>query len=209
MSKLEPSDRLGNLETEEERIETRRRRLLRAAAAAPLVATLHSGSAGANASASQCVIRSENASKGNDDVAAPSAYIPAGNPDIWVRRQVMSVLCQDNRETPNFFLAFNIDGVWRRDSDGEVVNPVFTAPGDPPCDPNSNTCVFGEPQNVLALEIYRPELADSNFAPIGVDSVGTYPQYDLALRRPSASMDNMGITTTCLCSVDPGLAPDA
>lgn len=183
------------IEVEEGGSQGARRRLLRAAAAAPFVASIPSGAAHAMASASQCVIDSKKASDDGVPILSQSGK------DRWVRRVVKLRRFGSLRSgTPETLDAWNIDGTWY-DKDGNVVS------GDvpDPCDFFTQFCPVGEERDAWVLQIFEPDgtATGSIEAPNGVHRVGTYPAYSIQFDRPAAAPENMGITGTCLCSVDP------
>lgn len=180
-----------------------RRRLLKAAAAAPFVATLHSGAARANASASQCVIDSKTDSEGGGNL--PLQVRP--DDDEWVRRNGQRARATSNLFVddgyPNRFEIFRADtsSQWYT-SWGQAVTPTFGAP----CDPNTQVCA-GRINPAKLLEIYREDIVDGS--PVSVHTVGYYPVDTLQVYRDSEPAENMAITASCLCSVDPMLDPNA
>lgn len=217
MTKMSSIER-SKVETDEltsEQLLTKRRRMLKAAAAAPFIATIHSGAARANASASQCVIDSKEASDGAD---VPLQTQAPETPDEWVRRKgqfadgTSNVYYTEDNSLPTDFKIYKADTdtkwytEWGQPVDIEI---VFNSDNvTPTCDPATQICVKAENSTpTLLLEIYRPEIVNS--VPVSVHPVGYYARDDLRYYRESAPEDNMAITASCLVSVDPGLDPNA
>jgi hypothetical protein len=185
------------------RTSAERRRLLKAAAAAPLVATVHTGAARANASASQCVIDSKAESDGGGSV--PRQFRP--DSDLWVRRNGQLARARSNLFVgdgrPAQFLVFKADTSTQWYTDwGQAVTPTFGTP----CDVNTQVCA-GTPQPTKLLEIYRQDIVGG--VTKSVHTVGYFPIDALQYYRDTAPSENMAITASCLCSVDPALDPNA
>jgi hypothetical protein len=175
-----------------------RRRLLRAAAAAPLMATLPSGAAYANVSAFQCVVSSRLESEGT----------PPGPPvmsqtalDTWVRQ---SVKTRDFRSTQNgpseSKQGWLLGSTWY-DKDGNT----FVAGPDTGCDPITQWCPISPLRDEYVLIVYQPVPDGSN--PTSVNLIGVYPQYSIPIDRPS-QVGNIGLAATCMCSVAPNTNPN-
>lgn len=176
-----------------DRNRSQRRALLRAAASAPLVATLHSGAAGANASASQCVISGQTASNLTLGGAPPYTV---RSPDAWVRRAGQQAKA---RHSGRSFMVYKINGEWY-DQNGVKRDVVFGTP----CNQATQVCA-GNPSNTYLLEVYEPEL--QGLAPVGVHPRGPFPLQKIPGRTASAPAENTAITGSCLLSVDPNLFP--
>ena len=195
-----------------------RRRILKAGLGATLITTLPSGRAIANASVYQCVIkdreRSDNLTEGEGgDWIPPDA-------DEWLRveAQYISFRYPDNgggavREayllaTGQYFVGDTWDDSRNPPNpgpgsqlDGNLLGTEFTLTElNATSDPNDTTVYWveknSERRNVLAL------FMDAGDPPghEGVYFAGVYPN--------EQRIDNMGITESCLCSVDAGVAED-
>lgn len=171
-----------------------RRQLLRAAAAAPFLATIPNGSVFANTSAFHCVVTSAQASNAGAPVLSRSSLVG----DKWVRRAVTSRRLRTTQAGyPPSLDVWLIDGTWY-DASGNIVTPNLSGT----CDLALEYCPGPSgPQTVYVLEIYQPvpDAAD----PTSVTKIGPYPKYSTAYNRPS-QVGNIGLFASCMCSVAPG-----
>lgn len=169
----------------------RRRRALLAAAAAPVIATLPDRSAFAFASASQCVMASHNASR---DGTVPERTLAENWPDKWVsvHARAAELVCPGGNtgwvlEIPSG------SGEWYRPGTGEKIkNPAAVI----------GVCTVLRTEETRVLAIYQGDFTANPDYPTGVHYVGFWPQAKL-----EDDPGYMGITGTCLCSVDPQLSP--
>lgn len=187
----------------------RRRRLLKAAAAGtPLIATLPSGAAFANASTYQCVV-------GNIAGTQSGAIdrITTGDPDQYVRvagckvsvrisgddRRHEYYAKKDGSACPGYFKDAN-DREW---IDHNELSHWFDIDGDemPPRNNGRDRRVTVSPTDVNLVQIYR---VDDPEMPTDVVAVGD-PNYFPAAQVNS---DNTALSGSCLCSVNPDLDPD-
>ena len=183
-------------------VDLSRRKLLRAAAAAPVLATIPSGAAFANASAYQCVITS----KEQSDAGVP--LMSRRDQDQWVRlavtQQDFGTLDNGNPVTKTGWL---IDGNWYDDT-GAPFTPNF----DPSCDFTTEFCPITEPQPALVLAIYQPVpdgIAPTSVTPAAAGFQAFYPITSTEGNRPS-EVGNIGLFVSCYCSVAPDIqSPDA
>ena len=163
-----------------------RRRLLKAAATSvPVIATLPTSSAFANASVHQCVINAERTP--DDEVPR---YIPAG-PDQYVRAQgIMGTFTNRGAEIPAIGLPRpNPTSWWRPPDGGDLLGqwvPLNTAglPG-----PNN-------PEDVDVLVLWAVDAQGTGF-----DLIGVWPETN------AETGSAFGVVQSCLCSVDPGTTP--
>lgn len=168
-----------------------RRRLLRAAAAAPLMATLPSGAAYANVSAFQCVV----SSKTSSDDGAP--LMSRSGRDTWVRQAVTTRRFRTTQHgTAEVKDGWLLGGVWY-DANGQTFVPNLSGS----CSIATDYCPVGSPGTAYVLVIYRP--VPDGVDPTSVDVIGLYPQYSTEYNRPS-QVGNIGLFATCMCSVAPG-----
>ena len=174
----------------------KRRNLLKAAAAAaPMMATLPTGAPRANASIHECVTQAAQADQSMIDWS-----VPAG-PDPYVRTQAKRTHFTGGRFGLRYtFIGITRDEVnqgsvdvswWRQD----LVDPSKWVKFDPD-----------------ALDYVRDELNDDDIDVLvlfkldspqgtGFDIVGVWPDKDPMVGT------QFGVVQSCLCSVDPGIAP--
>jgi len=171
---------------------------LRAAAAAPFLATLPSGAALANASAFQCVV----SSKESSDAGTP--LLSRTGRDLWVRRAVTS---RRFRSTQHGFAEVK-DG-WLIGSDWYDAHGIVFYPNlSGVCSISTEWCPVGTPTTAYVLQIYQPAPDPAGADPTGVTFIGIYPQYSIPSNR-SSQVNNMGILGSCMCSVSPGFDQSA
>lgn len=171
-----------------------RRRLLRASAVAPLIATIPTGTAW-SASVYQCVTTSQ--SNSGSAPASPSA------PDEWVRTSALFSQFSTNSAVsglnPPVAPLWSLDsGATWVDINGDPVGDVDTSPG---CSQDSSYCPLFPPITVYVLASFQAIPDASN--PTDVSLVGFYP-----LEKPEAQggdPGNIALYTSCLCSVNPTL----
>ena len=159
----------------------RRRNLIKAAAAAPLIATLPHGAVHANASVNQCIIDSAQDSRAQAATIAENVEL-----DTWVR--VPTVKNEWTKEDQDAVEAWDIDGALYKE-DGEFWRSSSSAA-------EIEGWTKGEDVPVYVLQIVTP---DDPEAPTDIHLEGSWPAFQLS------EGDNMGISGTCLCSVRPGL----
>ncbi len=179
------TDRNHSPETTDQ-VSDRRRRLLKAAAAgAPLIATLQSGAAFAQASARNCIV--ENAGR---DPAKQK-----GSPDNWVRKEVIRY----KFEKPDGSITN-----WKYDIDGNHAagGPYYTA-GDRNGDGMGNQWSnarrqwpVAESETRYVLVYYQPTPDSIN--PTGAVEKGPFPKF---LETHGDGLT--GLKGSCLCSVNP------
>ncbi len=178
-------------------LQVRRRLLQAAAAAAPLIATLPNGAAAATASTAQCIVASREAS--------PSDVIPAPALDTFVRQHgTMAV--------------FHLDG------NTETKETVYSMAATPPSTYyKSDGTVFDttgwikdSETDVLLLRVFRPtsDTFDPVENPTSMADCGSTPIppqciFPVTKQDPGSNAGNMGITASCLCSVNPSLVAGA
>jgi len=210
------TDARGGQATDEDR-----RRLLRAAAILPVVATIPSGAALAQGSAIECI----NSSKTATDIpqGTPGAVRPISSTDDgWVRDQVRGVNVVTRVLSPSgttlqsiTLVSFGGDsGPWYAPT-GQIVALNPNPPGGS-CNASSEYCKVGAPFNTRVLRIFSAQYQGTD--PMGVTLVSPpppdYPKHITQGGIPSTVMNparpgttgNMGIRSTCLCSVDPSQA---
>ena len=189
-----PADLLPFSEDSEHGADQVRRRLLRAAAAAPLMATLPSGAAYANVSAFQCVV----SSKSSSDAGSP--LLSRSGRDQWVRQVATS---RRFRTTMHGFAEIKdgwlIGSTWY-DAQGNIFVPNLGVG----CSIVTDYCPVGSPATVYVLVIYQP--VPNGINPTSVNVIGIYPQYSIPSNRPS-QVNNIGLFVSCMCSVAPGSNP--
>lgn len=198
-----------------------RRRLLKAAAAsAPLIATLPNGAAFATASTAQCVIEARDASKTDQDSTFDAK---AALGDGYVR--VKGIQTEFTRVVESKTRQAGVT------QDVDVIKVVYSFPSAPSTYYNVDGTVFnpaeggwtkGASQEVYLLRVFVP--TDGSGTPVGTDpqSVDNCsfvsgvaqdipPQciYPVGQRDFYRDDGNMGLTTSCLCSVNPTLVPGA
>jgi len=183
--------------TDREPILQGRRRLLQAAAAAaPLIATLPNGAAAATASTAQCIVASRNAS--------PNDVIQGTTGDAFVRHHgTMTDFRLDSAPaTTETAYSMAADSGTYYKSDGTVFDTAGW------------TKVENSESNVLLLRVFQP-ISDT-FDPVGnptsmADCGGhsIRPQCIFPVTKQDPGSGNMGITASCLCSVNPNLVAGA
>lgn len=177
-------------ERPERRASLDRRRLLKAAAAsAPFIATLPNGAAFANASAADCVVNDKKLSDDGlvQEVDKPS--VPDGGPDdTFVRFSAWQRNAGCGGDTYYYVYAGDAEGWYDQDGNAVSTLPPGCGRNLPPGHPSSGDI------KVYVLTHWIPE-DDYN----GVHPNAFYPVTKLDDSDPG----NMGITATCLCSVDP------
>jgi len=197
-----------------------RRRLLRAAAVFPVVATIPSGAALAQGSAIECI----NSSKEQTDIPqgdVGAVRLVSNTSDGWVRDQVRGVNAATAKLSPSgtrqtiTLISFSGDsGPWYAPTGEQVtLNP---SPPGALCSASSEYCKVSAPFNTRVLRIYSAQYQGTD--PMGVTLVSPPPpDYPIHITQggiPSTVMKpprpgdlgNMGIRGTCLCSVDPSQA---
>lgn len=159
-----------------------RRLLLKAAAtAAPIIATLPNGAALANASAADCVVKDKALSDAGGAPPVNSPPPPADGPsDAFVRYSAWQRICG----VDVYYYVYAPSGAQWYKADGTVAIPTCGSPTPP--DSRAGD------KKVYVLTYWIPE-DDFN----GVHPDGFYPVTNL-------DDANMGITASCLCSVDAG-----
>lgn len=188
-----------------------RRLLLRAAVSAPLLATIPSGTAFANASAFQCVVTAKTQS---DQGGPPLSH---SEPDHWVRIQVV---------TRQFGMIVNGNPVGK---DGWFINSLwYEATGsafDPQpnlatpdawpdnCDTNTEFCPVTEAEPAWVLAIYRPQpdgVSPTSVVPAASGLNAFYPISSTQGDPVHSQPGNIGLFVSCYCSVSPTIQnPDA
>lgn len=170
-----------------ERPHPERRALLRAAAAtAPLIATLPSGAALANASAAACVVNDQSASQSGDFAEFALVSDRRGPPDTAVRYLGWHRRTQCGGEERDFFFVETPSGASWYDRSGNSVT------GNPDC--AAGPLGAGDRQsNDTRIAVLVHWTPDDDFS--GVTPAGFFPV--TRIERD----DVMGITATCLSSV--------
>ncbi len=195
------SDQQSHGNPEPEAVMQSRRRLLQAAAAAaPMIATLPNGAMAATASTAQCIVDSR------DDSQATAADVVS-----------------DPRPTGDAFVRANGEAVNFNRRVGQVSQnvTVYTIAPDSkkyyysngnPFVPTGWTETSREP--VLLMRVFVPtsDSGDVIDDPTSVDdclTTSTHPLciFPVSKREPSNDAGNMGIAQSCLCSVNPNLLP--
>jgi hypothetical protein len=186
MSSVEKSDPC--LAEDDDKAFREKRRLLKAAAAAPLVASLPTGPAWAMASASQCVIDSKQDTQESGN--ASLGYKFPNELDSLVRVKAKFHKYQSVSDPSVIVSVFELPGGELYLEDGTVFDPTGY----------NDLGAF----DVYVLQIYEPDYIATGDpeAPNSVHNVGPWPKFQLS----STDGPNMGITGTCLCSVEPSFA---
>lgn len=203
--------------------DARRRALLMAAAATPVIATIPTGAALANSSAFHCVVTS----KSESDAGIPAMSLD--RTDQWVRVSAFRRRFVTLEDPADENTAILLD-LWRYsssdtnwyDADGKLYsNPNLNPPGAL-CDVGTQLCAVETSDTaVWVLRIYQP-IPASGIDPTGVGNPEpqripaapyAYPRYSTAFANPSGNPDrpsqvgNIGLAASCLCSVDPNSTP--
>lgn len=188
-----------------------RRRIIRAAAVAPLLATIPSGAAFANTSAFQCVA----ASKEDSDNQIPT--MSQSSSDSWVRRPAkVRPFATKVGGTLQRYTGYSLDlsgtdeGRTWYDQNGIPLSPNWNIP----CDRDTSLCPAGVTTDTLVLAIYEP-LPDG-VTPTSIEPKGFYPITSTYGNRPNPesgtpdTTGNIGLVQSCYCSVYPTITnPDA
>lgn len=188
-----------------------RRRLLRAAAAAPLIATLPSGAAMANTSAYQCIVSTRNDSDRLPDGAGGDYVVPPTPPtDTWVRftSKHYTVVYPEQpprQATRTYYYVSATDKYYvgeewpnvPEDYPGHSLNGLTLGQEFALASLNDKGTwtETSSPQDRNVLAMFQ-EIGDPT-VPTGVQFKGIYPNQ----QRPT----NMGMVQSCLCSVNPDL----
>ncbi|XSG86339.1 MAG: hypothetical protein ACPW60_06355 [Methylohalobius sp. ZOD2] len=166
---------------------TRRRLVKSAVAAAPVVLTLRSGAALANASAYQCIERNQ------DETTTPDVLLgPGEEADMWVRE---SVPCRQLQQgSDDSFLVYkdpNTSGQWIEETDDLTEPRIFEDQGSSGRMRNAN------------------DSSDTNYVVKSEGSCEILVLFDeegnrVGIGQPEA--DAMPITGSCWASIDPAWA---
>ncbi|MGB5834272.1 MAG: hypothetical protein WBG92_20120 [Thiohalocapsa sp.] len=194
-----------------------RRRLLRAAAtAAPLVATLPSGAAWAQASTAQCILDTQPG--GSAYPGYESAVIEANIIRVLAIKQDW-IVPPDSTLTTTYYLpdaaAYYEAATDPADDAGLPVNPFpddplpawVLVPGQDALEPPYAGLGFGE--IVYVLRMYRPDPnASTAETVVNCDGseTGTPPLCVWPVRSTNSGFQ--GMANSCMCSVNPGLGFD-
>ena len=201
------SDQLLKSDPDQETVVQSRRRLLKAAVAtAPLIATLPNGAAWATASTAQCIIASRDASKDNPDIH----FDARGSLDSFVRmvgRQTEFKEKNGPRRKvvysfpPNYSPYYDVSGVVFEPEGWRVLNK--------------------SEQTVYLLRVFVPRddngtpssdpttVTDCTFLSGPSHSIPPQCIFPVGQRDFSSDFGNMGLTVSCLCSVNPTLVTGA
>jgi hypothetical protein len=186
-----------------------RRRLLRAAAvSAPVIATLPSGSAFANASINQCVVNAANA----DQTVIPSWIQPDSSPWLRVNGRLMRWDLGGNQDPEDIVyvigVPFESPDFYRSDprgpGQGDDLPPATgtdqVATGTWPLfDPNSGTPVpFPDGTFIKQIDVLAIFILDNPDGAGGFYPRGVWP----AARKETG--EAFAVAQSCYCSVDPG-----
>lgn len=164
--------------------ENRRRLLKAAASAAPVIATLQSGAALANASTNQCIV----ASGATDDDAVKIST----EPDNWIRRPCLEWEVYDGDGVSTVYL--QVDGTWYKFDGGWTEEDPDLTLGD--CGDPKKDCKVATTKYCFAM--WLPD-SDNGEGPTDVHVAGTYPV--------NSNFENFqGLQGSCLCSIDAGFA---
>jgi hypothetical protein len=173
--------------------EAGRRKVLLAAAAAPIVATIPNGAAWAS-SVFQCVQSSSDDSEG--------AALTLSEPDEWVRTAALTaqfVTTQQGLPSPIPLWSLDNGTTWLDESG--VAQAASTDTTN--CNPATQYCVSGTPTTTYVLAVYQANPDPENAT--AVTFQGFYPIE--APEAQSGDQGNIGLYTSCLCSVNPGTGP--
>ncbi len=174
----------------EEKISQKRRRLLKTAAAtAPVIATLHSGAAFANASAYQCI---------NDARTQPPSE-ETSSPDTWVRVEVKRYKFKhiDNgkkKKTNNWW--YDVDGVMGSGcSRASPCSGTFyrIKNGVPKARYFDKIIKILSEETVWVVKYYQPDADNTS-----VTEVGPYPKF---YELPPDFVEKTPINASCLASM--------
>ncbi|MBN2701462.1 MAG: hypothetical protein JXR29_08435 [Methylothermaceae bacterium] len=166
---------------------TRRRLVKSAVAAAPVVLTLRSGAALANASAYQCIERNQNESTTPDVLLGPEEEA-----DMWVRESVPCRQLKKNDDNPFWVYADpNSSGRWIEETDNLTEPRIFEDQGGSEKMRNAN------------------DSSDNNYVVISERTCEILVLFDaegnrVGIGQPDA--DAMPITGSCWASIDPAWA---
>jgi hypothetical protein len=173
----------------------------------PVVATLPSGSALANASVNQCVINADNA----DQTIIPSWIEPAASPYLRVKARLMRYDLGGNQDPEDIVyvigVPFEIPDFFRSDPRGPGQDTLPPATGTdqaatgawPTFDPSSGTPVpFPDNTFVKQIDVLAIFIKDAPDGATGFFVRGVWP----AVRKETG--DGYAVVQSCYCSVDPG-----
>ncbi|WP_020506306.1 hypothetical protein [Lamprocystis purpurea] len=183
--------------TEREPILQGRRRLLQAAAAAaPLIATLPNGAAAATASTAQCILASR--------AASPDDVIPGPALDTFVRQHGTMTIFHLDEDTETKETVYSIAAAPRPGTYYKSDGTAFDTTG----------WTKDSESDVLLLRVFQPisDTFDSVGNPTSVADCGStsiLPQCIFPVTQQDPGSGNMGITASCLCSVNPSLVAGA
>lgn len=184
-----------NPDTTEDAVSEQRRRLLKAAAtAAPVIATLPSGAAFANASVHQCVDFHANREQ---SPANGFLYIPAG-PDAYVRAEAVKQIWKDNADVERTVIGWprgEPDKQWWVESNsGDPLDAWSSFNQSSP--PAGWTKVSTNDEAINTLFLWSTDDAGTGF-----DGQGMWPA------QQQGQGTAFGVIQSCLCSVDPRIGP--
>jgi hypothetical protein len=176
----------------ENAVSEQRRRILKVAAtAAPVIATLPSGAAFANASVHQCVVH---AAEREQAPADGFLYIPA-RPDDYVRAEAIKETWTDSSENERMVIGWPVGAPtkWWMESDNGLLGHWVSFN---PADPGDWTKIPSSEEKVNTLLLWSVDDQGTGF-----DGVGMWPA------QQQAQGTAFGVVQSCLCSVDPGISP--